>query len=261
MALENDPDFSGTAYVEAPAGETLTDSTVRSGTYEIVVRGGGTVILTAANTHSGGTRVEAGELVLQNTKALGAGGLQLAADAKVTLDVGYETVDVASLTLAATSRIDVQHSGFVMPLAGNSVDDVRTLVKASYTKTGSFTWNHSGPGLGSSLADSSAGFAVGYAKSLTDITVRWAALGDTNLDGAVTFADVRNIVTARRYNQGIKADNHWYLGDFDYNDQINIRDIFYLRALYNQGNYRPQTGSGSGSGNASGFSDSNKTTG
>ena len=118
-----------------------------------------------------------------------------------------------------------------------------------------------GPGLGSSLADSSDGFAVGYAKSITDITVRWAALGDTNIDGAVTFADVRNIVTARRYNQGIKADNHWYLGDFDYNDQINIRDIFYLRTLYNQGNYRPQSGSGSGSGNASGFSDSNKTTG
>ncbi len=57
---------------------TLTVSAVVSGSFALTKAGTGTLVLTAANTYSGGTTLSAGTLTVGNNSALGSGGLTLA---------------------------------------------------------------------------------------------------------------------------------------------------------------------------------------
>ena len=86
--------------IDVPAGQFEFLGGHRSGSYQIVKSGDGTLFLTRANSHSGGTFVEAGTLYVVHRDGLGSGPLVIAADANVTLDFGLRTIDMERVTLA-----------------------------------------------------------------------------------------------------------------------------------------------------------------
>ena len=232
IGVTNVPTFSGREYVDISVGQAVTDNQSRSGDRQIIVRGGGTLVLTGANTHTGGTRVESGHLVVKNTGALGTGSLTVKDGAKVTLDVGYGRATVGSVTLDPTARIDLGRGGLQITAGGISLDTLRGYL-VSARNNGSWSAN----GIGSSNAKSSELRTVGYRRISSGVTtVAWAAFGDANLDGRVNSSDVSMV--SPRY---LKTDrvSHWYEGDFNYdaNGRVNSTDISMLLQMYLKGFY------------------------
>lgn len=86
--------------VNVPLGQTQFLNVVHSGNEEIVKTGDGTLVVAKANSHVGGTFVEAGTLYVRHVNALGTGPLMVASGATVVLDVGYASVAISSLSLA-----------------------------------------------------------------------------------------------------------------------------------------------------------------
>jgi autotransporter-associated beta strand protein len=73
-----------------------------------VKQGAGTLVLSAANTYSGGTVVEQGTLVVRNPAALGSGVVEVRSGAKLVLDGGGSArFEVSSLVLQPGGLIDV----------------------------------------------------------------------------------------------------------------------------------------------------------
>jgi hypothetical protein len=72
--------------------------------------------------------------------------------------------------------------------------------------------------------------------------VAWASLGDADLDGAVTTADVNAILTSGLLNTGIPGAV-WQQGDFDYDGLVTTADINALLTTgrLNSGSYLPAT--------------------
>jgi autotransporter-associated beta strand protein len=87
---------------------TQVASSVYSGSQSLVKQGAGTLVLSAANTYSGGTVVEQGTLVVRNPAALGSGVVEVRSGAKLVLDGGGSgRFEVSSLLLQPGGLIDV----------------------------------------------------------------------------------------------------------------------------------------------------------
>jgi len=108
--------------ITVPAGETQTDTTGHTGDEQVVKRGAGTLVLDLANTHSGGTVVEEGLIVVRNVAALGTGVLDVRAGATVRLEVGFGTVALPRLALAAGAILDLGEARLTIGLASGDAD-------------------------------------------------------------------------------------------------------------------------------------------
>jgi hypothetical protein len=96
--------------------------------------------------------------------------------------------------------------------------------------------------------DGASGFAVGYrVAGDNSASVAWASLGDADLDGAVTTADVNAILTSGLLNTGIPGAV-WQQGDFDYDGLVTTADINALLTTgrLNSGSYLPSSTAGVG---------------
>ncbi len=82
---------------------SLTISSVISGAYSLSKSGAGELILSGANTFSGGVTVSAGTLTLSNASALGTGNVTLAGG---TLKLSGVSVSVGTLSVTGNSTID-----------------------------------------------------------------------------------------------------------------------------------------------------------
>ena len=226
-----------TGVVTVAAGVTQTDAIGRSGTTPLIKRGGGTLVLTAAATFSGGTVVEEGEIIIRHVSALGSGGLEVRAGARVTLDIGFETVAVSRLVLDAAARLDVGTGGVVTSPGGT---DATALRQRLIVGMHDGSWRGA-TGLGSHAAPAGSHRAVGARMSQTEIMVGWAAVGDTNLDGLVDALDIGNLVGGGLFNSTRVAT--WDTGDFNYDgifDMLDVADMI-AASLYDQGSYRTTT--------------------
>ena len=88
-----------TVTFNVPLGDSVTDTTVRTGYTRIVKQGAGTLTLTQANSYVSGTVVDAGTLIVANGDALGTGATTV--NATGTLQVGSGvTVKTQSVTIA-----------------------------------------------------------------------------------------------------------------------------------------------------------------
>jgi fibronectin-binding autotransporter adhesin len=235
--------------INVPTGQTQTQGQagypLLSGNTPVQKTGDGALVLDAANTLSASLAVNAGTAVAANTQAIGTATLDVAAGATFSISplVGAaNAVQVADLG-AIDGRIDVATGRVALPASGESPGaELRSLLIAG--RSGG-TWDGTS-GIMSSDAptyDGKSGFAVGYrVAGDNSATVAWASLGDADLDGAVTTADVNAILTSGLLNTGIPGAV-WQQGDFDYDGLVTTADINALLTTgrLNSGSYLPPT--------------------
>lgn len=220
--------------VSVPAGQTMTDGTSYSGSVQLVKRGGGTLILTGSSSSTGGTRIEAGEIVVRNIAALGTGPVWVSPGARLTLDVGAAGLTVAALTLDAGGLIDLGYGRLTIAPRGFTESVIRSRL---IDGRGDGSWNGTS-GIMSRTAASLVGGGVGSRGNADgSLAVAFAAAGDMNLDGGVDILDVTDLLASGRYDSGLAAG--WPQGDFNYDNVVDVLDIQELLVadLYDAGPY------------------------
>jgi autotransporter-associated beta strand protein len=225
--------------ITVPDGQTTTDASSHTGSYQLVKQGGGTLILDKANTHTGGTVVEAGTVVVKNASALGTGGVLVKAGATVVIDPAAGEALAGSLVIEEGGFVDVG-LGRIRIASGMTAS---ALTAAMLAAKGDGTWN-GGTGLGSTAVETAnANFTPRTLGWLDNgdgsFTVGFAAPGDTGLDGLVDIIDVANFLASGKMDSGENAT--WDTGDFNLDgfvDQLDLAD-FLGAALYDVGPYVP----------------------
>jgi autotransporter-associated beta strand protein len=221
------------------AGQTVTDTTLRTGSIQLVKQGPGVLVLTKANSFTGGTTVESGQLVIRNSAALGIGQLIVRPGATVTIDLAGAELFVGSLLIDEGGLIDVGTGRISIPSGGYSLGQVTDLLKQGYAA------NWAGVrGIGSRMARSFAGSSLGYHfDGGGSITFGFAASGDSNLDDVVDILDLSAMLASGKFNSSESAS--WSEGDFNYDGVIDILDISDVlgASLFNAGTYIPSQSS------------------
>ena len=223
--------------VTVPAGQTTTDATIHTGSYQLVKQGGGTLILDKANTHSGGTVVEAGTIIVKNASAFGTGEVRVKAGATLVIDQAAGEAVAGSLVIEEGGFVDLG-TGRIRIVAGMTAT---ALVDALLKGKGDGFWTTSA-GIGSSAV--SATVEMGTLRTIGwldngdgSFTAGFAAQGDTTMDGTVDILDASNFITSAKYDSGLYAS--WVDGDFNHDGVLDILDAtdFFNSALFDQGIY------------------------
>ena len=221
--------------VTVPGGEEVTDSQTRTGSERIVKRGAGRLVLDKANSHSGGTIVDQGEVVIRNAAALGQGRLEIRPGASVAVDLGFDQAVVDGLVIGESARLDLGTGG--LRLAAGSYD-LAAIRQAIVAGRNGATWDGSGI-VSSAAAASDAVRTIGYAANADgSLSVAFAAPGDTNLDGTVNVFDLIAVNTAGGYGAPTAAG--WADGDFDYDGRATVFDVILIdgSGTYGKPTYR-----------------------
>jgi autotransporter-associated beta strand protein len=217
------------------AGQTVSDTTLRSGPVQVLKRGAGSLVLTKANSHSGGTVVESGQLVVRNSAALGTGQLAVRSGAIAKIELAGFELSVGSLAIDEGGRIDLGINRVGIPSDGYSLGTIMNLLQRGYAAN----WVGAG-GIGTSAARSIVGGTVGYyVDAGGSLTFGFAASGDTNLDDVVDILDLSAMLASGKFDSGESAS--WSEGDFNYDQVLDILDIsdFLSTSLFNAGTYSP----------------------
>ncbi len=204
------------------------------GVNRIQKEGSGIATLTTGSSHTGGTVVEAGELVVQHNHSLGSGHLEVQYGAKVTLRTGSATVAVNSLALADTARLELGTGKLTVAANGFTESDIR---RNLITGRNGGSWD--GPsGITSTFAGGDR--SIGYRVADGALEVAYAAPGDSNLDGVIDILDIADIISAGKFNTGAAAN--WRQGDVNYDNVFDIVDLADILGtnLFNQGTYLTQ---------------------
>lgn len=223
--------------VIVPTGQTSTDPTTRTGAFQLVKQGGGTLILDKANSHAGGTVVESGRIVVKNASALGTGTVRVKAGATLVLDPAAGEVLAQSLVIEDGGFVDLG-TGRIRIATGMTASSLMTALLAA---KGDGTWNGFS-GVGSTAVTSAIASITPRTLGWLDngdgsLTVSFAAPGDTGLDGVVDITDVANFLASAKMDTGNSAT--WDAGDFNLDgvvDQLDLAD-FLGAALFDIGPY------------------------
>jgi autotransporter-associated beta strand protein len=232
--------------IDVPSGTTQTQTqsgyATLSGSIPVVKIGGGTLVLDQANTLTGSTTVQGGQLQLANGAALGSSRLVPLAGGTVTLTPGLQAT-VGGLAPNAGGLVDVGN-GLVTVASGLSAAD---LVAAIVTGLGDGTWNGTS-GITSSVAAASGGDrTVGWLDNGDgSVAFAFAAAGDTNLDWQVDIIDAANFLAGGKFDSGTPAT--WSEGDFTYDGYVDILDAasFLSNGLFDAGFYNVASGMSGG---------------
>ena len=221
--------------ITVATGATSTDAVTRSGEMRLVKRGGGRLIIDRANTFTGGTLIEEGEVVVRDPRALGPGGIDIRSGGRLTIDAGFSRIEIGSLVLASGGRIDVGRGGLVIAAGGATAAEVRQRLIAG---RGQGDWAASTTGIASTAAGPGSGRAVGMITQADgSILVSYAAPGDLNLDGMVDIIDLADMLGSGLFDTGLVAD--WRDGDANYDGVVDMLDLSesFATGLFNRGPY------------------------
>jgi autotransporter-associated beta strand protein len=207
--------------VSVPAGTTTTDAITRTGISQIVKQGAGTLVLDRTNSHSGGTLVEAGEVIVKSVSALGIGGLEVAAGAKATFDVGQNAIKLGFIKFDGLVNLGEATMTVASGLTSAS------LVAALVAGRGDGSWNGS-RGITSAAAAAQTAAGVPRTVGWTDngdgsFTIGYTAPGDTNLDNQFDVLDAANFIASGKFDTGQAAT--WAEGNFNYDLVVDILDV------------------------------------
>lgn len=219
--------------VDVAVGQTTTPI-IDATSNRVLKQGAGTAILSTASTRTGGTVVEAGEVVVRNKNALGTGLLELQSGAKATFQTGYDTVAVTSLNIADTSRLELGTGKVAVAANGFTESDIRAKLIAG--RNGG-SWDGT-DGITSTFAGGDR--SIGYRVADGALEVAYAAPGDSNLDGVFDILDIADIISAGKFNTGAAAN--WRQGDVNYDNVFDIVDLADILGtnLFNEGAYLTQ---------------------
>jgi autotransporter-associated beta strand protein len=242
-----------TTYAAAPAVITITVASgttqtqtqagypTLSGSIPVVKTGGGTLVLTAANTLTGSTTVQQGTLQLANAAALGSSKVIPLTGGTVSL-AAYLQTTVGGLAPNAGGLVDLGN-GLVTVAGGLSPTD---LVTAIVSGRGDGSWTGTS-GITSSVAASDVASSIPRSVGWLDngdgsMTAAFAAPGDTNLDWQVDVLDASNFLSFGKFDSGLAAT--WLEGDFNYDGVVDVLDAadFFGTGLYDAGNYNTPAG-------------------
>ncbi|MFM7413657.1 MAG: autotransporter-associated beta strand repeat-containing protein [Planctomycetota bacterium] len=211
-------------------------ATPLSGSGGLIQMGAGATSLTVANSFSGPTSVQAGELRIAHPDAL-ASSVATVVGGRLAVGPGIGA-RVRGLAVAG-GVVDVADGSLTIAAGGMATTDLVAALTAGYNAG---DWS-GGSGIVSSVAaaDAAGGVArmIGWSEQDDgSIVVSYAAAGDSTLDGVVDILDVAEMVSAGRYNASSAAT--WQQGDFNYDglfDALDIADIISAGVL-DQGSYR-----------------------
>jgi autotransporter-associated beta strand protein len=216
------------------ASETITDSITRTGMAQVVKHGGGTLILDRPNTHSGGTVVGDGKVIVRDPMALGSGPVVVLAGATLKIDLAGGNVPVGMLTVEPGGAIDLGYGRMTFS-AGTSLASIRDLLQRGYGSG----WNGT-DGFVSGAVGSVVGGSVGYLNNADGtLTVAFGATGDVNLDGVVDILDISTVMASGTFDAGVSST--WAEGDFNYDNVVDLLDMsdFLSVPLFDAGPYIP----------------------
>jgi autotransporter-associated beta strand protein len=285
--------FSGTLHATGPTGVNLKGTnfalsavTVNNGPFSVTTSGvstvsgvvsgfaslsksgAGSLTLSAANTYTGITTINAGLLRVSGSIANSAGvtvndtGTFEAANtqrvraltvnngglAKVT--AGTLTVGTGSsatpLVIATGAGMDITSNSLVVDYSAGNEDATFALVQ-SKIKSGYNGGDWMGSGIFSSAAASNPGKAIGFAQASeilgpsggpfmgqvvdgTSMLVRYTLAGDTDLNGTVDFNDLAKLAQSYNVTDGT---TRWSSGDFNYDGNTDFLDLAMLAQNYN----------------------------
>jgi autotransporter-associated beta strand protein len=248
--------------LNGPGGLTLLTTTLPGGmqstnTYTggTVINGGTLNIAAAGALPAGGTVVNNAALnILANSTSgniSGAGTLTVGSPAKLTIAAGTGTSAQGALIINPGATLDITSNNLAINY-GAAPDPAATI--RGYLKSGSNGGIWTGTGLTSSVvaaqvaatiaAHTGGVYGIGYvdggvdnnqsAKALVHAVGNQsvytpALIGDTNLDGSVTFIDLGIVA------QNLGAINtDWEHGDFNYDGTTNFLDIGLLAQNLNR---------------------------
>jgi fibronectin-binding autotransporter adhesin len=227
---------SGTTQTQTQAGYPTL-----SGSLPLVKTGGGTLVITAANTLTGSTTVQQGTLQLANAAALASSRVVPLAGGTMSL-APYLQTTVGGLAPNAGGLVDLGN-GLVTVASGLTPTELVTAILAG---RGDGSWTGT-TGITSSVAASELASGTPRAVGWLDngdgsVTAAFAAPGDTNLDWVVDVLDAGNFLTFGKYDTGLPAT--WLEGDFNYDGVVDVLDAseFFGTGLYDTGNYNTPAG-------------------
>ena len=227
---------SGTTQTQTQAGYPTL-----SGSLPLVKTGGGTLVITAANTLTGSTSVQQGTLQLANAAALASSTIVPLAGGTMSL-APYLQTTVGGLAPNAGGLVDLAN-GLVTVASGLSPTDLVTAIVAG---RGDGSWTGTS-GITSSVAASDVAASIPRAVGWLDngdgsVTAAYAAPGDTNLDWQVDVLDASNFLSFGKFDSGLAAT--WLEGDFNYDGVVDVLDAadFFGTGLYDAGNYNTPAG-------------------
>jgi autotransporter-associated beta strand protein len=150
--------------IDVPKGQTVFLNAANLANDQLVKSGEGTLVVTRASSHAGGTFVEAGTLYIRHVGAFGTGPVSVAAGATVVLDVGFDAVEMGRLTLAEGATLtQITPNG-------------QTSSEAAFTLTSQGTWQRLF-NTGSELVAST------FAQWSPDVDWQFPVIADFNGDG------------------------------------------------------------------------------
>ena len=214
----------------------LVIATPITGAGGVTQLGSGATVMTAANTHTGPTSVQAGTLRLEHAAALAAspttvsGGRLEVADG---LSVSLPELDIAA------GVVDVGRGGLSIAAGGMAPSD---LLAALLDGRGDGSWNGT-RGIRSLAVSTDAALGtlrtLGWAEQPNgSLLVGYAVAGDATMDGVVDILDLSTLISSSAYNTGAAAT--WGEGDFNYDgvyDMLDVADLF-SAGFFDQGDYR-----------------------
>ena len=220
--------------VDTPGSSTLLGGL--GGAARLVKRGVGSLEVTNAGVLAAGAAIDGGEVVVRQATELGSGLLSIGSSGRLRLDVGTVRPRVAALELAAGGRLDVGLGGVRIASGGYDLATVR-----QWLTTGRNGGNWNGTrGIVSSSAAATPGRGVGYVvNDDNSLSIAFAAVGDTNLDGVVDVLDATNIIVSGTFDTGMPA--MWGDGDFNTDWVVDVLDVADLvgTGIYDTGAYLP----------------------
>jgi hypothetical protein len=230
------------------AGNLSAKSTLNNGT---ITQTGGTASLGPVDG-TGSIIVSGGSL---SAAHLRQASLSLSASGQIAIapgggDAGVSRLATLSIDTSAssTAQLDLADNALVLDYTVNSpLPAVRAALLSAYAGG-----TRSGPGLTSSSAASGSSHSLAYVEAAdllhltgsatatwkgqtidaTTVLVDYALDGDTNLDGAVNFADLVTVAQNYGKNDGTAT---WWQGDLNYDGNVNFADLVKIAQNYGAG--------------------------